>query len=588
VDESVPNGTVIGGRWRVTGMLGEGGFGRVFRVEDVSEIGLGAAALKILHPNTSPQERESFLREAQKIAQLRHQNLVGYVDSGRLVTGAGGGEIRPYLVTELCERSLDDHAARAPGGLLPAGEVVAVLADVLAGLDHLHRRGMIHRDIKPANVLYADGFWKLADFGLMRDLSATGTYHRGELLMGTPVFMAPELFSTMTATAPSDIYAVGVLAHLVAAGRALHTGAGPALMHNITTTAPSVDPSLAPGLADLIRRATVPDPAQRPTAGEMLRLTGALAPASPSAPVFTPPRPAYAPEPPHHLTDHETLVSDRHAPAAASFGVGSRSVLTVAAAGVVLVAGMVAALVLTGGGDDQTAVGQALDVSTTAAPTTGAADTLASARSVSTTPTTALVAGGAVPQPESHFVTTPCAGPEPTNQVLLVNRHDAPVDYRVTLSHYDQDGVRVGESLDWVTALPPGQEALLGLASSEEGAVRCELDSIQATVTDPAAIANIDQAELTSCVLDEFFGNLYDIVFTVTNDGAEPIDAEVTVAVVDADGLRIDESFSSTVFDIGPGETVREETKEVFWNMDEVPQPVDRCVITSVEVEPAL
>ncbi|MEM9133977.1 MAG: protein kinase [Actinomycetota bacterium] len=285
MDNSIAPGDVLGGRWEITGVLGSGGFGQVFAAEDVSEVGIGRAAVKVLHPNTSPQERSSFLAEVQKIAQLRHQNLVGYLDSGQFEFdsgAAGGAEYRPYLVAELCDSSLDDRLKQA-GGPLDTREVLMVLDHIVAGLAHLHERGMIHRDIKPANVLHADGQWKLADFGLMRDLSATGTYHRGDLLIGTPIFMAPELFATMAATPPSDIYAMGVLTHLAAAGRPLHAGTGQALAYNITSTAPSIAPELDPGIADLVAWTTAHDPAQRPTAHQLAGLVTDLRRGGPSS-----------------------------------------------------------------------------------------------------------------------------------------------------------------------------------------------------------------------------------------------------------------------------------------------------------------
>ena len=277
---SIPVGTLVGGRWQITGVLGEGGFGQVLLAEDTSEVALGEAAVKVLHPGTTPQERADFITEVKKIATLRHPNLVGYLDSGQLQLPADGvtrfdDEVRPFLVTERCAMSLSDHGRRSPTGVLPPAETLSVLADVAAGLAHLHQQGLIHRDIKPGNVLWSDGRWKLADFGLMRDLSATGSYHRAGTLIGTPLFMAPELFSAMSATPASDIYAMGVLAHVCATGRHLHTGAGPILVHNVATQPPAIDPALHPALHGIVSQCTNGDPAQRPTAAELVEMVAA-------------------------------------------------------------------------------------------------------------------------------------------------------------------------------------------------------------------------------------------------------------------------------------------------------------------------
>lgn len=257
------DGAVIGGRWRVIQALGEGAFGQVHEVADTSEIGIGSAAAKILHSDLAPRDRRAFLAEAKKMATLHHPNLVGYLDSGHdEIDGAS----RPYLVTELCDHSLADRLA---GGPLPTDEVLALVADVAAGLGHLHRRGHLHRDVKASNVLASANGWKVADFGLMRDLTATGTYYRQDQLMGTPAFMAPELFSETTATAASDVYALGVLAHLAATGRPLHRGSGQALIQQIVHSRPEIDPALSPDIRAIVEWTTRRDPTERPTAAEL-------------------------------------------------------------------------------------------------------------------------------------------------------------------------------------------------------------------------------------------------------------------------------------------------------------------------------
>ena len=615
-------GTVVGSRWRIDGELGRGGFGEVFLTTDVSPVGLGSAAIKVLYGATSPAERDDFLREVQKIAQLRHQNLVGYLDSGLLTLDSPSGrEIRPYLVTELCERSLADHLQAQPAGVIDRTAALEVLDDVCAGLAFLHGRSLIHRDIKTANVLVADRTWKVADFGLMRDLSTTGAYHRGAALMGTPLYMAPELFSTPTATAASDVYAVGVLAHVCLTGRPLHAGSGPALFHAITSSDPAVDDALDPDLAGLIRWTTAKDPAQRPSAAVLadhirhLRSAGPV-PAAPR-PAVPPPSPVPQPTPSAGVmaaSGPTSVVGPPPAPAAS--GSPSTGPTHVAAAGgsrLPLVVGIVtaAALLAAVAGwllvrddagtrpaalssadaadafDDQEAGTADDDVSPgTTNPEITAPDV--TVPDVTVPDVTAPLTASAVPDPESHLDQPLCADAGPAGVVGLTNRHEAAVDYRVHVEHLDDAGVRVSEAYETILGLRPGDEARLDVTPVEDGAARCSIVSFDVTETDPAAVDAVDAVVIDACVLDEFFGNWYDITFTVTNPTDSRADAEVGFAIVDDAGRRIDDSFTNSVFGIGPGSAVRSETSEVFWAMDNVDEPVAECVVTWVELSPSV
>ncbi len=272
---SIAPGTTLGGRWRLVGLLGAGGFGEVFEAEDTSEVNLGRAAVKVLHPYISPRERASFVNEVQKVAGLRHQNLVGYLDSGLYRTGPSNspieGEIRPYLVAELCTGSLGD-LIKEPNQVVGRDLLLSVLADVLAGLTHLHQHGLIHRDIKPANVLHNGGSWKLADFGLMRDLTASGVYRRADALIGTPMYMAPELFQEPVATRASDIFAVGVMTHICATGRVPFARNGEMPTPNVAAGRLALAPDLDPQLALIVASSIDPDPARRPEATELANM----------------------------------------------------------------------------------------------------------------------------------------------------------------------------------------------------------------------------------------------------------------------------------------------------------------------------
>ena len=625
-EASIPVGTVVGGRWRMTGFLGAGGFGQVLLAEDVSELRLGQAAVKVLHPNTSPQERQSFLGEVKKIAVLRHQNLVGYLDSGLLQLDEHG-EIRPYLVTELCERSLGDHVAASPSGVLSAEETQHVLQDVVAGLAHLHDRGLIHRDIKPGNVLAADGHWKLADFGLMRDLTASGAYHRGDHLIGTPLYMAPELFSTSMATAPSDVYAVGVVAHLCLAGRPLHGGTGPALVHNIATQPPSIEPSIDANLAELIRWCTAADPARRPTAAELVDRVPTIRPAGRTVAVSPPlpPSPTPAPIPtPGLVRSGDTIgapTAPRHtdlAPPPAAFrGAGPaptgspprRWLVPVGAAVVIALAlaGMaVAAVSLRGQGDEQQEArggepGEQTDPSgeppadpLDSAPASGAdgggdaADAgveVGEGVEIGRSSPGSAASSATVADPLSHLDGAPCSSGS-VDQVVVTNRHDVAVDYRLSVNHQDADGVRIDESFDTATAVPPGASALLAMAPTEPGAVGCQVAELVAEPSDPFLLDDFDSVAIEQCVRTSDTGA--DVTFTVSNPLDVVASIEVSIVVTDAAGLIIDEWFSESVDQVAPGERVRSDVSWTYFNLGAVdPGAPLSCTVSWLDIRPA-
>lgn len=269
----VTTGDVVGGRWRLTDRLGQGAFGQVYRAVDESNVGLGEAAIKVMHPSTSPRERANFHDEIRKIVLMRHPNLVAYLDSGEYLDPDGSAHL--YLVTELCQYSLADYLSGRSDHRLTAEQGERLLADTAGGLGHLHSRGLLHRDLKPANVLLGGDDWKLADFGLSRELSATGHYHHGGNLMGTPRFMAPELFESGSASPASDVYALGVTLHQALTGKLVHeANTDVALIVQVTTTAPRIDPALPPHWRSLIERCVERDPDRRPAA---VRLPSLLA-----------------------------------------------------------------------------------------------------------------------------------------------------------------------------------------------------------------------------------------------------------------------------------------------------------------------
>ena len=191
------------GRYHVSGVLGRGGYGVVYRARDAA---LGReVALKVLprdmHDNSEAVTR--FLRESTAIARLDHPNIVRFHEMGSY-------KGRLFFTMELVEgTTLKAIAEReAPLSLRRASRYVAEIARALQAMDSI---GLVHRDVKPENVLItADDRLKLIDFGLVRIRDTAGITSQDDVL-GTPYFMAPEYIK-----APGipdiryDLYALGV------------------------------------------------------------------------------------------------------------------------------------------------------------------------------------------------------------------------------------------------------------------------------------------------------------------------------------------------------------------------------------------
>ena len=215
----VPGGRRFIGKYRVDGVLGEGAMGVVYDGHDPDIE--RPVAIKTVHPHlieaAGGQEwLARFAREARAAGRALHPNLVtvfDFLQEGRV----------PYLVMEkVRSTTLEDRMAARPGLSLP--EIHAILRQVLAGLDCIHRAGIVHRDLKPANVMLTeDGGVKLTDFGIAR---LTATEATGAGMVGTPSYMAPEQFAGGDVDARADVYACGVLAYELIAGRKPFQGGG--------------------------------------------------------------------------------------------------------------------------------------------------------------------------------------------------------------------------------------------------------------------------------------------------------------------------------------------------------------------------
>jgi predicted Ser/Thr protein kinase len=204
-------------QYEITGMLGRGGMGAVYRGRQISLD--RAVAVKILSNALEEADAsfvERFKNEARSMAKLMHPGIVAVFDFGETPDGL------LYIVMEFIEGT-DVARMLAEQKRLHTEHAVAITAHVLDALAYAHERGIIHRDIKPANVMVGyDGVVKVADFGLakMGGGDATAGLTQSGMAMGTLHFMAPEALTLGSAVDQrADIYAVGVMLYQMLTGR---------------------------------------------------------------------------------------------------------------------------------------------------------------------------------------------------------------------------------------------------------------------------------------------------------------------------------------------------------------------------------
>jgi serine/threonine-protein kinase len=220
-------GTQLGSH-EITGLLGKGGMGEVYRARDLKL--KREVAIKILPDEFSRDaDRVSrFQREAEVLASLNHPNIAAIYDLAEAIGTR-------FLVLELVEgETLADRIARGP---ISADETLDIAKQIAEALEAAHERGIIHRDLKPANVkLTPDGKVKVLDFGLAKAMEGAPTNEMasnsptllsgtmGGMLIGTAAYMSPEQAAGKSVDKRADIWSFGVVLWEMLAGEQLFKG----------------------------------------------------------------------------------------------------------------------------------------------------------------------------------------------------------------------------------------------------------------------------------------------------------------------------------------------------------------------------
>jgi len=270
------NGDLLG-PYQITGRIGEGGMGEVWKARDTRLD--RSVALKVSKQSFS----DRFQREARTVAALQHPHICTLFDVGA-----------DYLVMEFID-------GKPLSGPLPHDRALDYARQILDALDAAHRKGIVHRDLKPANILVTRQGIKLLDFGLAKfdskvsaavPESVTTSLTAEQTLVGTLQYMSPEQLQGRDADARSDLFAFGLVWYEMLTGKPAFSAASTAsliadLMHRDPPLA-SLEPPLSPALERILARCLAKDPDERWQTARDLKAAldlppGAVAPAGPGA-----------------------------------------------------------------------------------------------------------------------------------------------------------------------------------------------------------------------------------------------------------------------------------------------------------------
>lgn len=253
-------GQCLAERYDIQAELGRGGMGRVYKAYDRELREPVAIKTLLSQPGEGSGEEERLLREVQIARKIAHPNVVRVFDLGRFPGGF-------FVTMELLEGTRLDSLID-PRRQLPYGQIRNLLGEIAAGLQEAHRLGIVHRDLKPGNIILTSTRPKILDFGIARMAGFDTKLTQTGIAVGSPMYMSPEQLMGGELDGRSDLYALGILAYALIAGREPFQAPSPAALAMQHLQSPPPDPRQfrpdlpAPWL-QLLSRLLAKQPAQR-------------------------------------------------------------------------------------------------------------------------------------------------------------------------------------------------------------------------------------------------------------------------------------------------------------------------------------
>ena len=306
-------GVLLGGRYRLDDRIASGGMGDVWRGTD--EVLGRTVAVKILLPALleEPGFAERFRGEARTMATINHPGVVDVYDYG-------SDQQIAFLVMEYVEGDALSRTLGRVGRLTPA-RTMALVAQAADALQAAHEKGIVHRDVKPGNLLVRpNGTLVLTDFGIARS-AMVGQLTAAGSVLGTASYISPEQAAGGTATAASDIYALGVVAYQCLSGHRPFEGDNPLeiAMRHVRDQARPLPGDIPPAIRRIVEQSMAKDPAARFQTAALLGAVSRQAAATLGAPpanrtaVAQPSRPA-SPAPTSSPAPGTTPIPPRNTP----------------------------------------------------------------------------------------------------------------------------------------------------------------------------------------------------------------------------------------------------------------------------------